>query len=540
MASPDQLKKMAAASFVATPVASWLLAAKLGQQIDILNFSDPGSLMQSTFASPLLAGSILAGGVLGAGLSHHFMHTEPTFCGAPYHRFIRGAEFVSPARLRRKTRAGWLKKRRSGLRTQINLATIPVPIDAETRSVLLNGSTGTGKSTIMASMTYEAIMRGDRVVALDPNGDLMSRFGQPNDKILNPYDSRSQGWSIFNELRSDYDYERYVMSIIPVSKSSEGEEWAEFGRLLVREIMRKLRVTGQENIRSVLYWATEAPFEDLREFLDDTLGASLFAGSNEASRALTSARFVVSKKLTQHAKMPQGFFSLRDWLADPDGGNLWIPWREDMAPAMRPLISAWVDVICTSMLSLPETRKNERRLWLLIDELASLEKIASLLDALTKGRKTGLRMVAGLQAVSQMDSIYGDDDAQTIRANLRSLIVLGGSRTDPKTAEEMSKALGTHEVERIRRDALPGIFHADMKRPLIRETERLVTPDEIMNLPDLRAFVAFPGGYPITRVKIPLRDFPRRIRPFVEGRVFTPSRFDTMSDAEIVEMVETS
>ncbi|MCC3264054.1 TraG/TraD/VirD4 family protein, partial [Paenibacillus polymyxa] len=36
----------------------------------------------------------------------------------------------------------------------------------------------------------------------------------------------------------------------------------------------------------------------------------------------------------------------------------------------------------------------------------------------------------------------------TLRASFRSLVVLGGSKTDPETAEEMSKALGEHEVAR--------------------------------------------------------------------------------------------
>ena len=64
--------------------------------------------------------------------------------------------------------------------------------------------------------------------------------------------------------------------------------------------------------------------------------------------ALASARFVLSAKLTEHLSMPAGDFSLRTWLADPVGGNLFITWREDMAEARKPLISAWVDVLCTS------------------------------------------------------------------------------------------------------------------------------------------------------------------------------------------------
>ncbi|MBD4055891.1 type IV secretion system DNA-binding domain-containing protein, partial [Xanthomonas citri pv. citri] len=115
-------------------------------------------------------------------------------------------------------------------------------------------------------------------------------------------------------------------------------------------------------------------------------------------------------------------FSIRRFLEDDQTGNLFLTWREDMAEALRPLISAWVDVVCTSVLSLPESKS--RRIWLSLDELASLEKLASLQDALTKGRKHGLRAIAGLQTVSQLDDLYGNKEAQTLRACFRSLVVL--------------------------------------------------------------------------------------------------------------------
>lgn len=522
---PNDLKTLAAVGYVGLPAASWLVASQKIAHIDLLHSGGFRGLAQATLDNPVLWGSALAGGIAAAGLGYVLSKVEPTFTGAAYTKFLRGTQMVAPSVLRRRTSAGLWAKHKAGLKRQVKLATIPIPFDTETRHILLNGSTGTGKSTIMAALAFDAIMRGDRLVVLDAGGALLSRFGRTNDKILNPYDARTQGWSIFNEIRADYDYERYTMSVIPVAKSDEGEEWAEFGRLLVREIMRKLVNIGQATMRNVLYWATEASFEDLRAFLDGTLGASLFAGSSEASRALTSARFVVSKKLTQHAKMPLGHFSIRDWLADDDAGNLWITWREDMAPALRPLISAWTDVVCTSMLSLPETRHNQRRLWLFIDELGSLEKLASLLDALTKGRKSGQRVVAGLQAVSQMDKTYGREDALTLRATFRSLVVLGGSRTDTKTCEEMSLALGHHEVERPRRSRSIG-HHYGVNTSSERVRERVVSPDEIANLPDLRAYVALSGGYPITRVKVPVRDFARRVTPFVEGQPFQPAPFE--------------
>src|SRR5690606_8953283 len=102
--------------------------------------------------------------------------------------------------------------------------------------------------------------------------------------------------------------------------------------------------------------------------------------------------------------------------------------------------------------SVPEDEKTNvvpsRRIWMVIDELASLENLASLEDAATKGRKAGLRLVAGLQSTAQLDKIYGFEKAQTLRSCFRSLVVLGGAKTDPKTCEDMSLSLGEHEVER--------------------------------------------------------------------------------------------
>lgn len=74
--------------------------------------------------------------------------------------------------------------------------------------------------------------------------------------------------------------------------------------------------------------------------------------------------------------------------------------------------------------------------------------MASLGDAATKGRKAGLRLVVGLQSTAQLDKIYGFEEAQTLRSCFKSLVVLGGAKTDPKTCEDMSLSLGEHEVER--------------------------------------------------------------------------------------------
>lgn len=364
----------------------------------------------------------------------------------------------------------------------------------------------------MREMVFAALLRGDRVIVADPNGDMLAKFYRPGhgDVILNPYDDRGEGWAFFNELRHDYDYKRLALSLVPRGQTKEQEEWHQYARLLLAETARKLVDKHMPDVKELFRLTTIVPPAELKMFLTDTAAESLFVG---ADKALASARFVLSSKLPEHLAMPAGDFSLREWLEQPEG-NLFITWREDMAEALRPLISAWVDVLCTSLLSLDLEQSAGQRLWMFLDELATLEKLPSLKDAATKGRKAGLRIVAGLQSTAQLDEIYGRDEAQTLRSCFRSLVVLGGAKTDPKTCEDMSQSLGEHEVERDAFSRSQGFRGNSSSTQFQRTRERVVLPSEIASLPDLTGYVAFAGDRPVAKAKLKITHFKDRVPSF--------------------------
>lgn len=503
---PDDSRKFGALVILLLPIVAWMTAVRKTEELGSPRLLALWDLAKRTHTKPVLLASAI-GGLLVAILLVWFMAQlgKSEFGGAPFRRFLRGTRIVSADKLRRLTKEK---------APQVSVAGIPMPRSVEPLHLMVNGSTGTGKSVLLRELAFSAMMRGDRTVIVDPNGDMLSKFGRPNDVILNPYDLRTKGWSFFNEIRNDYDFQRYALSLVPRGKTDEAEEWAGYGRLLLRETARKLALMGNPSVRELFRWTTIANPEDLKAFLSGTVAESLFVGSSEASKALSSARFVLSDKLPEHLNMPQGDFSIRSWLENPHAGNLYFTWREDMGEALKPLLSAWVDVICTSVLSLPEDEN--RRLWLFIDELASLEKLPSLEDALTKGRKHGLRVVAGLQSTSQLEDVYGRHEAQTLRACFRSLAVLGGSRTDPKTNEDMSLSLGEHEVERDRYGKNTG-DRTSTSRSTERVRERVVMPAEIAGLPDLTGYVGFAGDRPISKVRIEVKRFVDRVPAFQEG-----------------------
>jgi len=538
--SPITRRRIAAFSLALLPTGAWMAAATWGSHMHWRDWNARTfrHFVVLTPQYPLLYGALGVGLALSLMLILIIGRTAKTegFEGAAYKRFVRGTRTTSAKSLARQCAERG--------KQQIDVGGIPMPTANENLHLLISGATGSGKSVLLRNMATSVLNRSrrsmnnrlpgrtpernDRMIVIDPNGDLLSKLWQPNDVILNPYDARSQGWSFFNEVRADYDWKRLAHSMVPMSQDKNAEEWNDFGRLLLRETAKKLHQL-QGDGASVMDLFRLCTIEDpkvLKQFLEGTLAESLFVGSSEASKALSSARFVLSNKLSEHTGMKPGRFSIRDWLAKPDGGNLYINWREDMMSSMKPLVSSWADVFITSILSMPEG--THRRWWLFIDELASLEALPSLEAGLTKGRKNGLRIVAGLQSTSQLEHIYGRTMSTTIRASFRNLAVLGGSRTDPQTAKDMSESLGKHEVERPKYSISRSVDHRNTSDNMDRTTEDVVTAAQIQALPSLGGYVALAGDFPIARVSLPFREFGATAMAFQEsGRVLNAATSTT-------------
>lgn len=303
-----QRAQAAIASLVVAPAAAWFIVAKAVYGFTPQNVRQRITLLiVHTFNFwPLWVG-LLVGFLVALIAVVAILHmNKRVFAGAYYDKFYRGTKLTTPALLARETTERGM--------SQIMIANVPVPTEAETTHFSIGGATGTGKSTIFSEMIFGCLRRGDRMVILDPDGAFLSKFYRPGDKILNPYDARTEGWSFFNEIRQNYDFERFAKSIIAPSKDTQTEEWNDYGRLLFREISRKLYNTSRRPaMRDVFDWTNLRDADALQAFVTSTAAQALFTGND---RATSSARFVLSNKLQPHLKMPERSFSLRDWLAD--------------------------------------------------------------------------------------------------------------------------------------------------------------------------------------------------------------------------------
>jgi hypothetical protein len=370
------------------------------------------------------------------------------------------------------------------------------PAELETLHLLIPGTTGAGKSTLIEELLDGVGARGERAIVCDPNGTYLSRFARDGDRLLNAFDARAEGWCVFNEIRADFDADRLAASIVPAGHG-ESAPWHHYAQVLLAEVLRALVRSGETTTERLLHWCTVAPVKELGKLLVGTPAAGLF--DEGADKALASTRFVLTAHLSPQRFLKPGAFSIRAWL-EAGEGSLFMTWRADMQTALAPLLASWVGIATNAVLTLPPDPA--RRIWLVLDELAALGKLSGLEDGLTLGRKHGLAVVAGLQSTAQLDRIYGRESATVLRACFRNLAVLAIAKPDPATADELSRALGEREVLRQEVSRSSGASGQGESQSVRRAQERLVLASEIASLPNLYGFLALAGDQPVRRLRL--------------------------------------
>lgn len=425
-------------------------------------------------------------------------------------KHLRGARIVPSWRLRAKLefeRARDRVRGRAPDKKPIRIDGLPVPHSLEPLHFLFAGSTGVGKSQLIHSFLDVVRRRGDRAIVADIGADLLSASAANGDSLLNPLDARSRAWSPFAEMRTPSDAERIAQTMIPTGEG-EHAEWHRYSQSLIAAVLLCLFERGEAMNERLLYYLTIAKSEEIEALITGLPAQTLF--DTGAAKMLSSVRGIIGSYLPSYRYLDRragvDAFSISRWVEQEGSSWLWLPYRDKDSTTLRPLLSAWIGEAVSAVLSLrPDPG---RRIWLVLDELASLGRVSGLGDALTKGRRFGLCSVLGIQSISQLREIYGREGATTLLSCARSAVTF--ATDDPDTADYMSRRMGEQEVQR--EDQSRGDHGSTVSTR--RDRSRIVLPSEIENLPNLTAFLNLAGDYPATKIHIPFRKRDERIKPF--------------------------
>jgi hypothetical protein len=403
-----------------------------------------------------------------------------------YGRRLKGPILVTPRQFTNAVSGDGI-----GITTNDDSRPLRVPRNAENKHFLVVGDTGSGKSSIIRQMLYQVADRGDSAIVYDPACEFLKQFydERRGDIVLNPLDDRMPYWNPSDELRRKAEAKALAVSLYQ-PEGVTNRFFVEAPQKIFAHLMTYLPTPEQlvswmsnpaeidRRIKGTEYWMlidTKAPHQ--RTGVLGSLNMSADSFRLLPNREDVSTTWTATK-----------------W-AETRQGWIFITSRPTMREALRPLISLWIDLLVLRLLN--EPTQQQKPVWFVIDELASLQRLPQLHTAITENRKSQNPVILGFQGRSQMQARYGDD-AEAMLSQPATKIFL--RTTEPRAAKWVSDAIGEVEIERLRETHYEG-SRAGKNFALDRQTEPLVMPSEISGLDDLRGFLKY--GNHVARFSFP-------------------------------------
>ncbi|HWX55523.1 MAG TPA: type IV secretion system DNA-binding domain-containing protein [Verrucomicrobiae bacterium] len=377
-----------------------------------------------------------------------------------------------------------------------------VPFDRESEHFMMVGDSGGGKSSLIRQMLMQIEQRGEIAIVNDPAREYITQFYDPNrgDLILNPLDARTPYWNPSDEVRHPAEANAIAESLFP-------EEPGE----------KKFFINGPRDVFSHLLLMKATPEEiiwclsheeEIKRIVKGTLLEQVLhpTADNQRAGVLGSLNLVVAAlKLLPRKEDAHSIWTATDW-SEKRQGWIFLTSTPETRKALLPLMSLWLDILVLRLIH--QGKKGQRRVWFMLDELATLQHLPQLHTAITQNRKSNNPVVLGFHGRSQIERRYGLD-AKAMMSSPATKFYLRTS--EPDSAEWISAAIGDIVMARLRENRTRGQFPQEresISQQVDRSMERLVLPSEIGGLDDRHGYVK--GRNLVVRISFPYIELPQR------------------------------
>jgi hypothetical protein len=459
-----------------------------------------GASLPAFFRPPLIGGAVLFLILLPFAVLKDVLRQKQL----RYGRRLKGPEMLTPRQFNRVVKGDGIGFKIDGMRKMLR-----IPSRAEAQHMQIIGDTGAGKSALMFQLLRQVSSRGDSAIVYDPAREYVKRFYDPDrgDILLNPLDRRCPYWGPAEELRSRSEAKALAVSLFQPPQDKKGEFFIESPQKIFAFLMAYGPTPDQ-----LVQWMSNP--EEIDRRVQGTEHAHLIDPHAHQQRAgvLASLGLVAdSLRLLPKRSEANGAWTATEW-AEKRQGWIFLTSLPAEREALRPLQSLWIDWLVLRLLNEPTAA--QKRVWFVIDELASLQKLPQLHTAITEARKSNNPVVLGFQGKAQLEYLYGHL-AEVMLSQPATSVWL--TTKEPNAGEWVSKFIGKVEIERLRETHFDGT-RAGRNFALDRQVEQLVLESEIAGLADLHAYMKYQNY--VTRFSFPYFNMPevaegfeRRDRP---------------------------
>ncbi|RUQ96663.1 type IV conjugative transfer system coupling protein TraD [Legionella septentrionalis] len=408
------------------------------------------------------------------------------------------------------------------------LSVLPIPARSEFQGFFFHGSTGSGKTQAIMRLLDEIRRLGDPAIIYDKECTIKPYFfDEKLDVELNPVSNRCAPWDLWKECENPMEFGSLAAYLIPKSVQGSDPFWVDSARTILTSMAWKIRNRDDKDAILLLKLLLTTSLEEMRDILKGTESENLV--SKEIEKTAISIKSVLAT-YTKALRFLEGLnpdkdsgFSIKEWIKNAhDSSNkpkgwLFITSRSKYHKEIKPLISLWLGLAMLGIQSLkPNTNK---RIWLIMDELASLHRLEMLSDTLADIRKFGGCVAVGIQSISQLEFLYGSHEAHAIVDLLNTSLYFRSPKS--RVAKWVSDDLGEQVIEEVRESQSYGpnsIRDGNTigSQKIVRKT---VDAGSVMTMEDLECYVRLTGNHPIAKIKSDYIERPVKIEPLIERSI---------------------
>jgi len=297
--------------------------------------------------------------------------------------------------------------------------------------LMMLGGIGTGKSNTfyhMIDQIRNKMTNNDVVIIFDTKGDFL-KFKKPGDTVISNDSSEATGplgedyWNIFNE----------------VDPGNPEEHMREIARSIFAEKIEKSPNAYFPTAASDLFYAFMSIFynnddktlinnKSFIEFLKTRDSNELLEVLNSVPRLKYAANHISDPKSGQSQGViaelltvadsllignfaQKGTLSMRTLVKEKSARAVFIEYDIKTGEVLTPIYSLLVDMAIKEALS---RKRSEGSVYIFVDEFKLLPNLSHIDDAVNFGRSLGVKMIIGLQAITQMYDNYGEFRAKSI------------------------------------------------------------------------------------------------------------------------------
>ncbi|UPM43833.1 type IV secretory system conjugative DNA transfer family protein [Halocatena salina] len=313
------------------------------------------------------------------------------------------------------------------------------------RSVLVLGETGSGKTEAIKVLAHQLQAEPDEAfVVFDYKQDYRTFFPAENVVRLSSDDS-DVIWNVFEEIEDDGDCDEIAKAIF-VGAEVDNDYFTNAATQVLADVLRLLRIRAdrsdvEPSNEDLVKFLNDVDVDHLREgFIEENLSSKKhFPATVEASSNIVSILEERVKTVFRGDFSKDGSFSVRKYMADPDGQILLLDFPIQQSASVQPIFRLLIDW------SIRFGLDDERDSYYILDEFAALPELDMLERLINAGGAYNCYAILGVQAIPQLRDTYGTDKADSLLSGLAQEIHL---RVGQGSVEYCRKRIGREHVER--------------------------------------------------------------------------------------------